>query len=299
MEAKLVVVGGKANKSEVKLKLPAMIGRGRDADVTVAHSTVSRHHCLIYELDGALVVRDNGSLNGTVVDGERIKESLLKPGQSLTIGPLTFRADYQHDGDFPVLGAAPSGVAESNGEAATGGAHAASQPSKAKTHEEEEEETVQAEAAAVEAALPDVPALPEMTADEEPANNEPVNGEFDFLSEDEPAETGSSSEPSFSFLKDSNTSDDDHDDDSAEVFRIADEPPAAPQAVDKPPSRTKPADKSPALTKPADKNTAPASKGTAAAAKGAAAASKGTAAPAKGDDDAALNDFLNSLGLEE
>ena len=79
MEAKLVVVGGKANRSEVKLKLPAMLGRGRDVDVTVAHAMVSRHHCLIYELDGALVVRDNGSLNGTLVDGKRIKEALLKP----------------------------------------------------------------------------------------------------------------------------------------------------------------------------------------------------------------------------
>ncbi len=108
MDAKLVVVGGKANKAEVKLKLPTVVGRGRDADLTVAHGTVSRHHCLIYEVDGALVVRDNGSLNGTLIGGERIKESLLKPGDTLTVGPLTFRADYEHNGAFPSLGDQPT-----------------------------------------------------------------------------------------------------------------------------------------------------------------------------------------------
>lgn len=108
MDAKLVVVGGKANKAEVKLKLPTVVGRGRDADLTVAHGTVSRHHCMIYEVDGALVVRDNGSLNGTLIGGERIKEALLRPGDTLTVGPLTFRADYEHSGAFPSLGDQPT-----------------------------------------------------------------------------------------------------------------------------------------------------------------------------------------------
>lgn len=107
MEAKLIVVGGKANKAEVQLTLPAVIGRGRDADLTVAHATVSRRHCLLYERDGALVVRDNGSLNGTVIEGERIQEAVLRPGATLTVGPLTFRAEYDHQGDFPNLGAQP------------------------------------------------------------------------------------------------------------------------------------------------------------------------------------------------
>ena len=103
MEAKLIVVGGKANKAEVQLTLPAVIGRGRDADLTVAHATVSRRHCMLYERDGALMVRDNGSLNGTVIEGERIQEAVLRPGATLTVGPLTFRAEYDHQGNFPSL----------------------------------------------------------------------------------------------------------------------------------------------------------------------------------------------------
>lgn len=95
MEAKLIVVGGRASKAVVKLKLPTVVGRGRDADLTVAHPTVSRHHCLIFEQDGVLVVRDNGSLNGTIIEGHRIQEAVLKPGDRLVIGPLTFRAEYE------------------------------------------------------------------------------------------------------------------------------------------------------------------------------------------------------------
>src|SRR5581483_11525883 len=65
MEAKLIVTGGKANRSEVKLKLPSIIGRGSETDLRVNHPSVSRKHCEISELEGALVVRDLGSTNGT------------------------------------------------------------------------------------------------------------------------------------------------------------------------------------------------------------------------------------------
>ncbi len=110
MEAKLVVVGGKANKSEVQLKLPTVIGRGGDADLTVAHPTVSRHHCVLFEQDGVLFVRDNGSLNGTLIDGNKVQESELKPGETLTVGPLTFRADYQLAGQLPSAPHTPASV---------------------------------------------------------------------------------------------------------------------------------------------------------------------------------------------
>ena len=105
MEAKLIVVGGKANKTEVALQLPAVVGRSREAGVTVAHPMISRQHCEIFEQDGLLMVRDLGSLNGTIVEGQRVSEAPLCPGSQLTVGPLTFRADYNYDGD---LDAAPA-----------------------------------------------------------------------------------------------------------------------------------------------------------------------------------------------
>ena len=297
MEAKLVVVGGKANRSEVKLKLPAMLGRGRDVDVTVAHATVSRHHCLIYELDGALVVRDNGSLNGTLVDGKRIKEALLRPGQSLTIGPLTFRAEYEHSGGFPELGA-PAPVAAANEEAS--GLPAVDKPSASRRETKR-------------AAPP--PAAP--TADEEakpraPIAPEPAAANFDFL-DDEPAEE-SSNASDFNFLNDTDHSPGDSADsfdflddkpaaapakppvpankpvpaaqasDSEEVFHLADEPAAPAKKEAKP--RGKPSTSNGGGPKPADEPLE-------------VNASAGEAAKRGGHDDPALDDFLNSLGLDE
>ncbi len=95
MDVKLVVVGGDAKATEVKLKLPAVIGRGREATLTLPHPLVSRKHCEIFESDGYLVVRDMGSLNGTFINNERITEAALPPGDLLTIGTVTFRAAYE------------------------------------------------------------------------------------------------------------------------------------------------------------------------------------------------------------
>ena len=94
MDVKLVVVGGDAKATEVKLKLPAIIGRGRDATLTLPHPLVSRKHCEIFESDGYLVVRDMGSLNGTFINDERITEAVLPPGDLLRLGTVTFRAAY-------------------------------------------------------------------------------------------------------------------------------------------------------------------------------------------------------------
>jgi hypothetical protein len=105
MEAKLVVVGGKANMGEVKLRLPMTIGRGRKADLIISHPTVSRIHCELYEKEGTLVVRDNGSSNGTLIDDRQIKEAVIEPGQVLKIGPLSFRAEYEWSGAMPDLNA--------------------------------------------------------------------------------------------------------------------------------------------------------------------------------------------------
>ena len=95
IDAKLVVVGGDAKSGEVKLRLPTVIGRGKEAGLTVPHALVSRRHTEIYEKDGRLCVRDLGSLNGTFVNNTRIEgEQILEPNQLLTLGNITFRAVY-------------------------------------------------------------------------------------------------------------------------------------------------------------------------------------------------------------
>lgn len=96
INAKLIVVGG-AKQTEVTLrKLPATIGRSKEATITLPHGLVSRQHCEIFEEQGILYVRDLNSLNGTFLNNERINGSRpLLPDQLLTLGNVTFRASYE------------------------------------------------------------------------------------------------------------------------------------------------------------------------------------------------------------
>lgn len=95
INVKLVVVGGDVKTTELTLRLPSTIGRGRGTSVVLPHPLVSRQHCELFEADGQLMVRDLGSLNGTFVNNQRVTESPLPPGELLTIGTVTFRAVYE------------------------------------------------------------------------------------------------------------------------------------------------------------------------------------------------------------
>lgn len=105
MKFKLVIVAGEGLRNEVELSTPAVIGRSRQADVTIGHPLVSRRHCEITEgEDNLLVVEDLGSLNGTFVGDVRIEEPVyLEPGDYLTVGSITFQALYGDylEPDFP------------------------------------------------------------------------------------------------------------------------------------------------------------------------------------------------------
>ncbi len=76
-------------------RLPAIIGRGADADVPLADCWASRTHCEISALDGTLVVKDLESRNGTLVNGEQVTESLLLPGDRLTVGITSLEVKYK------------------------------------------------------------------------------------------------------------------------------------------------------------------------------------------------------------
>ncbi len=92
MNAKLVLVGKSDKPTVVKVKkLPMTLGRGREADLTIAHPTVSRLHCELYEIDETLCVRDMGSLNGTFVGDVRITEASLESGDELIVGSARFK----------------------------------------------------------------------------------------------------------------------------------------------------------------------------------------------------------------
>jgi pSer/pThr/pTyr-binding forkhead associated (FHA) protein len=75
-------------------RLPVTIGRGLDAGICLDDPTVSHWHCRIDQIDGKFVVCDLGSVHGTFVNGTRINESPLMPGDVLSVGVLNFVLQY-------------------------------------------------------------------------------------------------------------------------------------------------------------------------------------------------------------
>ena len=69
-----------------------VIGRRQDCDLCVPMMVVSRRHCELNMDQGQLRVRDLGSRNGTFLNGERIEEALVNPGDIVQIGPVSFVA---------------------------------------------------------------------------------------------------------------------------------------------------------------------------------------------------------------
>jgi pSer/pThr/pTyr-binding forkhead associated (FHA) protein len=103
-----------------------VIGRKEDCDLRIPLAEVSRKHCRFVVEGESLRLEDLGSSNGTYVNGKRIQEAIIKPGDNVQIGPLTFVV--QIDGQPPdeeipepvAFDLADSGVAAAAGEAAAG-----------------------------------------------------------------------------------------------------------------------------------------------------------------------------------
>jgi len=87
--ARLSVKTSGLNASLIDLKLGAnRFGRHPDNDFPLDHSTVSSVHCEMVLKDTGVLLRDLESTNGTFVNGEKIREMELAPGQMVRIGDV-------------------------------------------------------------------------------------------------------------------------------------------------------------------------------------------------------------------
>src|SRR5215471_3109548 len=69
------------------------IGRVEDNTFQIAEPSVSSHHCEVLLRGSDVVVKDLGSTNGSYINGEKITESVLKPGQILRLGQIEMRLE--------------------------------------------------------------------------------------------------------------------------------------------------------------------------------------------------------------
>ncbi len=92
-QAALRVMTGPAAGRTVPLKAgdAITIGRSPTNDLPMADPSVSGEHCRIKSEDGAFVVYDVQSTNGTLVNGQQIQRHALRPGDVITLGAVNIK----------------------------------------------------------------------------------------------------------------------------------------------------------------------------------------------------------------
>jgi pSer/pThr/pTyr-binding forkhead associated (FHA) protein len=67
-----------------------LLGRLSTADIRLTLPDISRRHCRFLFTDGQWEVVDLNSLNGIYVNGHRLREAVLGPGDKVQVGSLLF-----------------------------------------------------------------------------------------------------------------------------------------------------------------------------------------------------------------
>jgi adenylate cyclase len=76
------------------LKKSLLVGRRESCDIVLRFSNVSAHHCQLTLTGGYWYVKDLKSRNGVKVNGSRVEEKRLDPGDSLAIARHTYDVQY-------------------------------------------------------------------------------------------------------------------------------------------------------------------------------------------------------------
>lgn len=82
----LVLEGGDKGKKQTLSKNKTTIGKKEGNDITLDDKTISRNHAEIEYTADSFLLRDLDSTNGTYVNGTRVKEAYLLPGDRIKIG---------------------------------------------------------------------------------------------------------------------------------------------------------------------------------------------------------------------
>jgi pSer/pThr/pTyr-binding forkhead associated (FHA) protein len=68
-----------------------LFGRHEECDIQLNSKKVSRRHCVVAQVNDYLVVRDLGSTNGVRINGQRVAEGKLVPGDELQVGNFKYQ----------------------------------------------------------------------------------------------------------------------------------------------------------------------------------------------------------------
>jgi hypothetical protein len=109
---KLIVNPDSPEAWEIELQAGVnSLGRGEENDFQIEHPSVGAAHCAVTVQDSGVVITDQGSIQGTFVDGALIEEATLCSGEVIKLGEVTlrFQSDTAQSGaTFPPAPAANS-----------------------------------------------------------------------------------------------------------------------------------------------------------------------------------------------
>jgi pSer/pThr/pTyr-binding forkhead associated (FHA) protein len=82
-------------------KATLIVGRADSSDIHLPHEIVSNNHASIIFTDGHFYVRDNGSANGTCINGERVSRQMLQHYDIMKFGEYRFLVDLKDEVPLP------------------------------------------------------------------------------------------------------------------------------------------------------------------------------------------------------
>ena len=98
--ARLILATAEGQQA-IELRPINSLGRHPNNSIQLLDKIVSKEHCILEQRDGGFILRDLGSLNGTYVNGERVRgEMPLRHGDEVALGSTRARYD---DGQGPAI----------------------------------------------------------------------------------------------------------------------------------------------------------------------------------------------------
>jgi len=90
--ASVIITFNNQEQGTHELNKPKMVvGREAGCEICIDNLGISRQHCAFVNKNGAFVVQDLGSSNGTFVNQKRIVEHFLNDGDEIVIGKYVIR----------------------------------------------------------------------------------------------------------------------------------------------------------------------------------------------------------------
>ncbi|MCA9231504.1 MAG: FHA domain-containing protein [Planctomycetales bacterium] len=89
------------------LKKSLLVGRRESCDIVLRFANVSAHHCQLLVNNGYWYIRDKQSRNGVKVNGFKVQEKRIDPGDTVSISKHKYELQYS-PADLGAIGPPPA-----------------------------------------------------------------------------------------------------------------------------------------------------------------------------------------------